>query len=73
MQQLVNEGMFHMFLIEEIALAKHDRASVGRKPTRTGEVTGYAGDVGRRAVYTGELEVFEHELYRWAYIARERT
>jgi len=65
--------MFHMLLIEKVSLTKHNRASVGRKPSRTGEVAGRAWDVGGRAVYTGESEVLEHELYRRTYIAqRER-
>jgi hypothetical protein len=46
MQKLMYEGVFHMFLVEEISLAKDDCASVGREPARTGEVTRLARDVG---------------------------
>jgi hypothetical protein len=47
-------------------------ASIGREPARTGEVTGLARDVSSRQVYPSEFEKFEHELYRWTYITRER-
>jgi hypothetical protein len=66
MCELVHEGVLHVFLVEEVTLAKHDCAGVGREPARTGEVAGKARDVRGREVYAGELEVFEHELYRGA-------
>ena len=69
----MHEGVFHMFLIEEVSLAKHNCASLGREPARPGEVTRHARHVGRRTVYASELEVFEHKLYWWTYITRERT
>jgi hypothetical protein len=58
MRELVHEGMFHVFLVEEVTLAKHDCTGVGGEPARMGEVAGKARDVGGREVYTGELEVF---------------
>jgi hypothetical protein len=73
MHKLMHEGVFHMFFVEEIPLAKDDSTSVRRKPARTREITGYARDVSWRAIYTGKLEVFEHELYWWTYISRERN
>jgi hypothetical protein len=73
MHKLVHEGMFHMSFIEEISLTKDHSPSVGRKPARTREVTGYARDVSWCGVYTGEVEVFKHELYWWTYISRERN
>lgn len=72
MQKLMHEGVFHMFFVEEISLAKHNCASIGREPARAGEVTRLARDVGRRAFYPSKFEMFEHELYRWAYTTRER-
>jgi hypothetical protein len=58
----MHEGVFHMLLMEEISLAEHNCAGIGRKPARTGEVARHAGHVGGRAVYASELEVFEHKL-----------
>jgi len=46
MQKLVYEGVLHMFLVEEISLAKDNYASIGRKPARTGKVTRLARYVG---------------------------
>jgi hypothetical protein len=46
MQKLMYEGVLHMFLVEEISLAKDNRAGIGREPARTGEVTRLARDVG---------------------------
>jgi hypothetical protein len=75
MHKLMHEGVFHMFLIEEVSLAKHNCASFGREATRTGEVAGHARHVGRVAVHPSEVEMFEHKLYRWTCIQyhRERT
>jgi hypothetical protein len=75
MHKLMHEGVFHMFLIEEISLAKHNCAGLRREPTRTGEVARQARYVGRVAVYASKLEMLEHKLYRWActHITRERT
>jgi hypothetical protein len=72
MQKLVYEGVLHMFLIEEISLAKDNCAGFRREPAGAGEITGHAGHVGRRAVDPSELEMFKHKLYRWAYVTRER-
>jgi hypothetical protein len=67
MHELMHEGVFHMFLIEEISLAKHNCAGLGGKSTRTGEVARKARHVGRVAVHASEPEMLEHKLYRWAY------
>jgi hypothetical protein len=69
MHKLMHEGVFHMFLIEEIPLAEHNCARIGRKSARAGEVTRQARHVGGRAFYPSKLEVFEHELNRWACIS----
>jgi hypothetical protein len=65
------EGVLHMFLVEEISLAKNDSASIGSEPARAGKVARLARNVGWRQVYPSELEMFEHELYRRTYITRE--
>ena len=46
MQKLMHKRVLHMFFVEKISLAKDNGASIGRKPARTGEVTGLARDVG---------------------------
>ena len=68
----MNKGVLHMFLVEEVSLAKDNCASIWGEPARTGEVTRQARDVGGRHVYPREFEMFEHELHRWTYITRER-
>lgn len=73
MQKLMYEGVLCMLLVEEISLAKDNCASFWGEPARTGEVTGLARDMGRGQVYPSELEMFEHELYRWTYITREHN
>jgi hypothetical protein len=67
MHELMHESVFHMFLIEEISLAKHNCAGLGRESTRTGEVARKTRHVSRVAVHASELEMLEHKLYRWAY------
>jgi hypothetical protein len=47
-------------------------AQIGRELAGTGEVTRLARDVGWCQVHPSELEMFEHELYWWTYIIRER-
>lgn len=45
-QKLMYEGVLHMFLVEEISLAKENYTGIGRESARAGEVTRLARDVG---------------------------
>jgi len=68
MHKFVHDGMLHVLLIEEVPLAKHDCACVGRETARTSEVAGQTREVSWRGVYTSMLEMIEHELYRRAMV-----
>jgi hypothetical protein len=57
-QELVHDGMFHVFLIEKVSLAKYDCAGIWRKTAGMGEVARDARDVGWCDVYVSLFEMF---------------
>ena len=61
MNQLMDEGVFHMTLAKESALAQEDCSCLWAEPSGTRKVAWRAHDIRRGDVAAGEFEVLEHE------------
>jgi hypothetical protein len=65
--QLVDEGMFHVLLVEEMARAKHHCSRIRTESTSTAQVARGAENVGSRDRAAGQFKMIEHEHHGRAY------